>query len=127
MTAMFPLGRIVATPGALAALEGANQHTALFLARHAARDWGELDLDSRARKTPQNFSQWPLRSAFVERRYASGKMRPVGKTPSLATTSLSASCQEWQNTQAAASKRVCGSESKDEVLVKGWAKGAMES
>jgi hypothetical protein len=39
---MFPLGRIVATPGALRALERADQSTALFLARHAG-GWGELD------------------------------------------------------------------------------------
>ena len=43
MTAMFTLGRIVATPGALRALERANQSAALYLTRHAAGDWGELD------------------------------------------------------------------------------------
>jgi hypothetical protein len=43
MVAMFPLGRILATPGALRALERANQSAAEFLARHSARDWGELD------------------------------------------------------------------------------------
>jgi len=43
MIAMFPLGRIVATPGALAALERSNQSAADFLARHAVGDWGELD------------------------------------------------------------------------------------
>ena len=43
MIATFPLGRILATPGALRALERANQSAAEFLARHAARDWGELD------------------------------------------------------------------------------------
>lgn len=43
MIAMFPLGRIVVTPGALAALERANQSAALFLTRHAGGDWGELD------------------------------------------------------------------------------------
>jgi hypothetical protein len=42
MTA-FSLGRIVATPAALRALERANQAPAVFLARHVARDWGELD------------------------------------------------------------------------------------
>jgi hypothetical protein len=40
---IFPLGRIVSTPGALAALERANQSAALFLTRHAGGDWGELD------------------------------------------------------------------------------------
>jgi hypothetical protein len=39
MVAMFPLGRILATPGALRALERANQSAAEFLARHSARDW----------------------------------------------------------------------------------------
>jgi len=38
----FPLGRIVATPGALAALERANQTPLEFLARHATGDWGEV-------------------------------------------------------------------------------------
>ena len=43
MIAMFTLGRIVATPGALAVLERANQSAAVFLARHSGGDWGELD------------------------------------------------------------------------------------
>jgi hypothetical protein len=43
MAALFPLGQIVATPGALVALERANQCPAYFLARHAGGDWGELD------------------------------------------------------------------------------------
>ncbi len=43
MVAMFPLGRILATPGVLRALERANQSGVEFLERHAARDWGELD------------------------------------------------------------------------------------
>ncbi len=43
MIEAFSLGRIVATPGALRALERANQSAALFLARHEGGDWGELD------------------------------------------------------------------------------------
>lgn len=43
MIAAFSIGRIVATPGALRALERANQSADVFLARHAAGDWGELD------------------------------------------------------------------------------------
>ena len=43
MFPLFPLGQIVVTPGALAALERANQSPAFFLARHAGGDWGELD------------------------------------------------------------------------------------
>ena len=43
MFPLFPLGQIVATPGALAALEKANQALTCFLARHAIGDWGELE------------------------------------------------------------------------------------
>jgi hypothetical protein len=41
----FELGRIVATPGALAAMEEAGITPASLLARHAAGDWGELDAE----------------------------------------------------------------------------------
>ena len=40
---LFSLGIIVATPGAIEALEQANQQPAEFLARHARGDWGDLD------------------------------------------------------------------------------------
>ena len=43
MSALFPLGQIVATPGALAALERAKQAPTCFLARNAIGDWGELE------------------------------------------------------------------------------------
>ena len=39
----FPLGRVVATPGALEALEKAGQLPEEFLDRHSQGDWGELD------------------------------------------------------------------------------------
>ena len=42
-SARFLLGRIVATPGALTALEKAGQTPDIFLIRHATGDWGELD------------------------------------------------------------------------------------
>lgn len=38
----FSLGRVVATPGALAALEKVGQAPIEYLARHAKGDWGEL-------------------------------------------------------------------------------------
>ena len=38
----FPLGRIVATPGALQALQEANQNPFEFLERHQTGDWGEI-------------------------------------------------------------------------------------
>jgi hypothetical protein len=38
----FPLGRIVATPGALQAMRDAEQSPAVFLTRHATADWGDI-------------------------------------------------------------------------------------
>lgn len=46
---MFPLGQVVATPGALEALELAGKQPLEFLTRHAQGDWGDLgDDDKRA-------------------------------------------------------------------------------
>jgi hypothetical protein len=45
--ALFPLGQIVATPGALAALAKAGQTPLDFLTRHVCGDWGELDTHDR--------------------------------------------------------------------------------
>lgn len=45
MFALFPLGQIVATSGALAALERAKQPASSLLARHAIGDWGTLDAE----------------------------------------------------------------------------------
>ena len=56
---LFPLGQVVATPGALAALEKAGQGPQEFLARHVSGDWGELSED--ARKTN---SAWSAGSGF---------------------------------------------------------------
>jgi hypothetical protein len=38
----FPLGRVVATPGALRALEKAEQAPDAFLDRHVNGDWGDV-------------------------------------------------------------------------------------
>ena len=40
---LFGLGQIVATPGALLALEKAGQSLREFLARHHSGDWGDLE------------------------------------------------------------------------------------
>jgi hypothetical protein len=42
MTAPLPLGRVVATPGALKLLKEAGGHPFDYLARHASGDWGDL-------------------------------------------------------------------------------------
>jgi hypothetical protein len=42
MTAPLPLGRVVATPGALDLLGKSGGHPFDLLARHATGDWGDL-------------------------------------------------------------------------------------
>jgi hypothetical protein len=42
MRAQLPLGRVVATPGALKLLMEAGGHPFYYLARHASGDWGNL-------------------------------------------------------------------------------------
>ena len=41
-SALFPLGSLVATPGALAALEQGQQLPMTFLSRHVTGDWGTV-------------------------------------------------------------------------------------
>jgi hypothetical protein len=48
VSAKFPLGQVVATPGALAAFEAAGQSPLDFLKRHVLGDWGDLDEHDRA-------------------------------------------------------------------------------
>jgi hypothetical protein len=44
---LFPLGQVVATPGALAALRDTDHAAEMFLARHAVGDWGDICADDR--------------------------------------------------------------------------------
>ena len=44
---LFDLGQLVATPGALAALEKSGQSPMDFLSQHVTGDWGELSEDDR--------------------------------------------------------------------------------
>lgn len=41
-TPLFPLGRTVATPGAIEALDVAEETTIQLFARHQSGDWGEV-------------------------------------------------------------------------------------
>ena len=45
--AKFELGQLVATPGALAALEQSGQQPGEFLCRHVSGDWGDLSEEDR--------------------------------------------------------------------------------
>src|SRR5262249_28027242 len=47
MTAKFPLGQLVATPGALDCLRESGQEPGFFLAKHVAGDWGSMSPDDR--------------------------------------------------------------------------------
>lgn len=47
MAAKFSLGRIVATPGAIQALQEAEQSPEHFLSLHASGGWGDLDAHDR--------------------------------------------------------------------------------
>lgn len=44
---LFPLGQVVATPGALEALAEAGQTPLALLRRHQAGDWGDLDTEDK--------------------------------------------------------------------------------
>jgi hypothetical protein len=44
-TPLFPLGQVVATPGALAALAEANQNPWALLQRHVRGDWGDIPVE----------------------------------------------------------------------------------
>ena len=44
---LFPLGQLVATPGALAALEKAGQSPATFLSQHVRGEWGDIPEEDR--------------------------------------------------------------------------------
>ena len=45
----FPLGRVVATPGALTAMERSGDAPADFVRRHERGDWGKVGADDWAR------------------------------------------------------------------------------
>lgn len=45
---LFRLGRVVATPGAIEALEQAGQHPWEFLSQHVQGQWGELSEDDQS-------------------------------------------------------------------------------
>ncbi len=60
----FPLGRVVATPGALRLLEETGEDPLLLLARHQAGDWGELDEQDRRENALSLRHGWRLVSRY---------------------------------------------------------------
>ncbi len=61
----FPLGQIVATPGALEALEANNQEPLPFVQRHAQGDWGEVSPEDSQENELSLAHGFRLLSAYV--------------------------------------------------------------
>jgi hypothetical protein len=64
MTESFPLGGILATPGALDALREAGENPLNLLSRHASGDWGELDPHDRRENVLALKNGWRILSSY---------------------------------------------------------------
>ena len=62
--AHFPLGRVVATPGALELLQETGEDPLYYLARHRCGDWGELDAYERRENELSLKHGWRLVSSY---------------------------------------------------------------
>ena len=60
----LPLGRVVATPGALKVLSEAGEDPLCYLARHASGDWGELNAYDRRENELSLKHGWRLVSSY---------------------------------------------------------------
>ncbi len=66
----FKLGRVVATPGALEALEDAGQLPCEFLRKHVAGDWGDVDADDRQENEESIEGGFRILSAYATKKGA---------------------------------------------------------
>ena len=83
---LFSLGQIVATPGALAALEKARQQPQEFLSRHVSGKWG--DLSEEDRKENQFSLERGFRLLSSCRTNADDKIRLITESDRSVTTIL---------------------------------------
>jgi hypothetical protein len=65
MAPFSPLGRVVATPGALKLLEDAREKPLRYLARHVSGDWGDLEEGDRRENERSVKQAWRLLSLMV--------------------------------------------------------------
>ena len=65
MPPRFALGRLVATPAALSALERVETSSLSLVARHAAGDWGDLDENDKAANDEALVTGARLLSAYM--------------------------------------------------------------
>jgi hypothetical protein len=66
--AKFHPGQIVATPGALEALQDAGQQPHEFLVRHLSGDWGDLDDEDRSLNDAAVIDGSRILSAYTTRK-----------------------------------------------------------
>jgi hypothetical protein len=64
----FLLGQVVATPGALKAIQASGQTPAEFLDRHASGEWGDLSNDDREANNEALVDGSRILSAYVTRK-----------------------------------------------------------
>ena len=64
MRARFPLGRVVATPGALELLEETGEDPLHYLARHRSGDWGEVGAQDRRENELSLRHGWRILSSY---------------------------------------------------------------
>ncbi len=64
MTVTFPLGRVVATPGALKVLVEAGEDPLSLLSRHCSGDWGEIDAHDRKENELSLKHGWRVLSSY---------------------------------------------------------------
>jgi hypothetical protein len=65
MMGPLPLGRIVATPGALKLLSEAGEEPRRYLARHSSGDWGDLDEYDRRENELSLMHGWRVLSSYT--------------------------------------------------------------
>jgi hypothetical protein len=64
MMGPLPLGRIVATPGALELLSEAGEDVRILLARHRSGDWGDLNAHDRQENERSLKYGWRVLSSY---------------------------------------------------------------
>jgi hypothetical protein len=65
MMGPLPLGRVVATPGALRVLFEAGEDPMRYLARHSSGDWGDLDKHDRKENELSLKHGWRIVSSYL--------------------------------------------------------------
>jgi hypothetical protein len=64
---LFPLGKVVVTPGALRAFTNTQTNPVIYLNRHNGGDWGELDKEDQATNAQAITNQKRILSAYTLR------------------------------------------------------------